>query len=112
VTADLYGTKHLGVNYGWMFSAYGAGGLAGPFLAAYLMKVVRQIPYQITDAGGNLVERMFPIGNYRPAFLASGIACIAAAVIVSLALRPAKQVMPAQIAAVKGELDGQFAKEE
>ena len=40
VTADLYGTKHIGVNYGWMFSAYGAGGLVGPFLAAYLMKVV------------------------------------------------------------------------
>lgn len=112
VTADLYGTKHLGVNYGWMFSAYGAGGLAGPFLAAYLMKVVREIPYQVTDAAGNVVERLFPIGNYRPAFIASGIACIAAAVIVAFALRPAKQAMPAQIAAVKGELDGQFAKEE
>jgi len=112
VTADLYGTKHLGVNYGWMFSAYGAGGLVGPFLAAWLMKVVRQIPYQITEPGGKIIERMFPVGNYRPAFLASGIACIVAAVIIILALRPAKPVMPAQIAAMKGELDGQIAKEE
>jgi hypothetical protein len=76
------------------------------------MKVVRQIPYQITEPGGKIIERMFPVGNYRPAFLASGIACIVAAVIIILALRPAKPIMPAQIAAMKGELDGQIAKEE
>ena len=91
ITADLYGTRHLGVNYGWMFSAYGAGGLAGPFLAAWLMKVVRQIPYQVTEPGGKIAERMFPVGNYKPAFLAAGIACIAAAVIIAVALRPAKK---------------------
>jgi OFA family oxalate/formate antiporter-like MFS transporter len=112
VTADLYGTKHLGVNYGWMFSAYGAGGLAGPFLAAWLMKVTNKIPYQVTEPGGKIVERMFSVGNYRPAFLTAGIACIVAAVIIVIALRPAKPVMPAQIAAMKGELDGQIAKEE
>lgn len=112
VTADLYGTKHLGVNYGWMFSAYGAGGLVGPFLAAYLMKVVNKMPYQVTEPGGSVVEKMFPVGDYKTAFLVSGIACIVAAAIIALALKPAKPVMPAQIAAMKGELDGQIAKEE
>jgi OFA family oxalate/formate antiporter-like MFS transporter len=90
VTADLFGTKHLGVNYGWMFSAYGAGGIVGPYLAAKMMKVVSQIPYQVTEPGGKIAERMFAVGNYRPAFLAAGIACVVAAVIIAVALKPAK----------------------
>ena len=95
VTADFYGTKHLGVNYGWMFSAYGAGGLFGPFLAAWLMKVVTKMPYQVTEPGGKVAERLFGVGNYRPAFLVAGFACLVAAAIC-LALRPPK---PAQVVA-------------
>ena len=94
VTADFYGTKHLGVNYGWMFSAYGAGGLFGPFLAAWLMKVVAQMPYQVAEPGGKVVEKLFAVGNYRPAFLVAGIACLAAAV-VCLALRAPKSAQAA-----------------
>jgi OFA family oxalate/formate antiporter-like MFS transporter len=90
VTADFYGTKHLGVNYGWMFSAYGVGGLFGPFLAAKLMNVVANLPYHVTEPGGKVVEKLFPVGNYRPAFLVAGVACLAAAVIC-LALRPPKR---------------------
>ena len=43
VTADYFGTKNVGANYGWMFTAYGAGGLFGPWLAPKLMKVVEKI---------------------------------------------------------------------
>jgi OFA family oxalate/formate antiporter-like MFS transporter len=32
-TADYFGTRHLGVNYGWMFTAYGTAGILGPLLA-------------------------------------------------------------------------------
>jgi OFA family oxalate/formate antiporter-like MFS transporter len=90
VTADFYGTKHFGVNYGWMFSAYGAGGLFGPFLAARLMNVVAKLPYHVTEPGGKVVERLFPVGNYRPAFVVAGVACLAAAALC-LALRPPKR---------------------
>jgi len=31
-TADFYGTKNLGINYGWVFSAWGAAGVFGPIL--------------------------------------------------------------------------------
>jgi MFS family permease len=31
--ADLWGTKHLGVNYGILFLAWGVGGVFGPLLA-------------------------------------------------------------------------------
>jgi OFA family oxalate/formate antiporter-like MFS transporter len=88
VTADFYGTRHLGVNYGWMFSAYGAGGLVGPFLAAWLMKVQAKVPYQVTEPVNKVVERVFTVGNYKPAFWVAGIACLVAGGLVALALRP------------------------
>jgi OFA family oxalate/formate antiporter-like MFS transporter len=87
VTADYYGTKHYGFNYGWMFSAYGAGGIVGPFLAAWLMKVVAKVPYKVTEPSG-VVEKVFTVGNYQPAFIVAGIACIIAAVIIVLMLKP------------------------
>ena len=83
VTADFFGTKHIGVNYGWMFTAYGAGGIAGPYLAARLMRVVDNVPYIVKDAGGNLTEKIFTVGDYRPAFFIAGIACLVAAVITT-----------------------------
>lgn len=35
LTSDYYGTKNLGVNYGIIFTAYGAGGILGPIMAGY-----------------------------------------------------------------------------
>ncbi len=87
VTADYYGTRHYGVNYGWMFSAYGAGGLFGPFLAAWLMRVATKVPYQVVEAG-QTVEKMFAVGNYRLAFVVAGVMCLAAAVAVQLVRAP------------------------
>lgn len=34
LVADWFGTRHLGVNYGWILSAWGVAGLAGPLFAA------------------------------------------------------------------------------
>ena len=39
VPADYFGTKNVGANYGFMFMAYGAGGLFGPWLAPKLMVI-------------------------------------------------------------------------
>lgn len=89
VTADFYGTKHMGVNYGWMFTAYGAGGLIGPFLAAYLMKVAKTVDYQVADAAGQITQKAFQVGDYRMAFLLSGVACLVAAVLMLLVKAPA-----------------------
>ena len=35
LTSDYYGTKSLGVNYGIVFTAYGAGAVLGPIMAGY-----------------------------------------------------------------------------
>ena len=33
-TADLYGTRNLGLNYGVLFTAWGAAGILGPIIGA------------------------------------------------------------------------------
>lgn len=86
ITADYYGTRHIGVNYGLLFTAYGSGGLLGPFLAAVLLQSASGIEYQALDATGALTTRVFQLGDYDTAFLAAGLLCLAAAVL-TLALR-------------------------
>ena len=69
-TADFYGTRNLGMNYGVLFTAWGAAGILGPFIAA----------------------RVFDrFGGYRYAFfIAAGLALVALASL-SLAKAPARE---------------------
>ncbi|MBM4091521.1 MAG: OFA family MFS transporter [Planctomycetes bacterium] len=91
VTADFYGTKHIGVNYGWMFTAYGMGGIVGPYLAAQLMVKVKDVPYQAADAASQIVEKQFAVGDYRPAFVVAGLACLVASVVTLLVKAPTRK---------------------
>jgi OFA family oxalate/formate antiporter-like MFS transporter len=86
ITADYYGTRHMGVNYGILFTAYGSGGLLGPFLAATLLQTADAVEYQALDAAGALTTRVFNLGEYDLAFLTAGLLCLAAAAL-TLALR-------------------------
>ena len=56
-TADMYGTRNLGMNYGLMFTAWGAAGIIGPMIGA-----------RVYDASG----------AYRYAFYAAGVLAIVA----------------------------------
>jgi len=79
-TADLYGTRHLGLNYGVLFTAWGAAGIFGPMI------------------GGRVFDSF---GDYRYAFYAaSALAVIAFASLAMVrplasdavqAFRPARQ---------------------
>jgi OFA family oxalate/formate antiporter-like MFS transporter len=57
-TADYFGTKNLGMNYGWVFTAYGVAGIIGPVVGGVLFDVTEQ---------------------YVLAFVFSGILCFIAA---------------------------------
>ncbi|GBD97156.1 MAG TPA: MFS transporter [Nitrospirae bacterium] len=57
-TADYFGTKNLGMNYGWIFTAYGVAGILGPVVGGVLYDASRQ---------------------YVLAFVFSGILCFVAA---------------------------------
>ena len=66
ITADTFGTKYVGQNYGWVFLAYAIGGIFGPVL------------------GGRLGD----MGNFPLAFTICGILCILAVVTIGL-VKPA-----------------------
>ncbi len=66
ITADTFGTKFIGQNYGWVFLAYGIGGIFGPIL------------------GGKLGD----MGNFPLAFTICGILCLVAAGIISMVKPP------------------------
>ncbi|MFQ6042554.1 MAG: OFA family MFS transporter, partial [Candidatus Poribacteria bacterium] len=57
-TADFFGTKNVGRNYGWIFTAYGIGGVIGPIMAGRIRDVWQ---------------------NWHAAFIISGAACLIAA---------------------------------
>ena len=65
-----------------MFTAYGAGGIAGPYLAASLMRVVDKVTYKPKARPGRS-WKIFTVGDYRLAFIAAGIACLVAALLVT-----------------------------
>lgn len=50
-TADYFGTKNLGMNYGWIFTAYGVAGLLGPVVGGVLFDVTKQYILAFVFAG-------------------------------------------------------------
>jgi len=70
LTAENFGTKNLGANYGAVFTAYGIGGIAGPMLAG-----------SVWDWAG----------SYYWAFIPAGVACLLATTLILL-LRPPKLI--------------------
>lgn len=73
-TAGTFGTKNMGKNYGWVFLAYGVGGIVGPQMAG-LFK----------DAGVGKGAQA-----WLPAFLISGVLCLVAAAVAGLVKRPTR----------------------
>lgn len=72
-TADFFGNKNIGTNYGWVFLGYGVAGIAGPQVAGY---------FKTAAKGGDVTAWVTP-------FIVAGVACIIAAVI-SLVLKSPK----------------------
>ena len=73
-TSDYFGMKHFGVNYGWIFTAYGVAGIMGPVV------------------GGVIFDAT---GQYLMAFVFAGLLCFLAAacsvVVWALARRPVRR---------------------
>jgi OFA family oxalate/formate antiporter-like MFS transporter len=67
--ADYFGSKNLGVNYGFLFTSYGVGGIFGPIL------------------GGMIFDKT---GSYLWAFVPSGILCLIAAGLAFALKKPKK----------------------
>ncbi len=73
ITADYFGNKNVGSNYGWMFTAYGVAGLAGPLLAGYFK-----------DAAQGAAQ---PAVWMTP-FIIAGVVCLLGAIVMAFTKRP------------------------
>lgn len=62
-TADYFGNKNVGTNYGWVFLAYGIAGIAGPQVAGYFKDAAQ---------GGDPTVWLTP-------FIIAGVSCLIAA---------------------------------
>jgi OFA family oxalate/formate antiporter-like MFS transporter len=74
-TADFYGTKHQGLNYGLLFTAWGVAGILGP------------------EIGARLFDEY---GNYQAAFYVAGVLAVVAFISEMMARRPS---VPAAVTA-------------
>jgi OFA family oxalate/formate antiporter-like MFS transporter len=72
-TADFYGLRNLGVNYGLVFSGFGVAGVIGPMLGG-----------KIRDASG----------NYHNAFVISAIMLLIGAVLAFFVKAPKTEAAP------------------
>ncbi len=73
ITADYFGNKNVGSNYGWMFTAYGVAGLAGPLLAGYFK-----------DAAQGATQPEV----WMTPFIIAGVVCLLGALIMAFTTRP------------------------
>ncbi len=71
ITADFYGTKNVGVNYGFVFTAYGVGGLLGNIFAPQVLEKTK---------------------SYNLAFLVAGILCLLGAIMTFTIKQPKKKI--------------------
>ncbi len=74
-TADFFGNKNVGLNYGWVFLAYGVAGIAGPQIAGYFK-----------DAAKGAMDA----SAWQTPFMIAGVACIVGGVIALMAKPPKK----------------------
>ncbi|MEO0075166.1 MAG: OFA family MFS transporter [candidate division WOR-3 bacterium] len=69
ITADFFGTKSVGINYGFVFTAYGVGGLLSNIFAPRVKELT---------------------GGYTLAFIITGILCLIGAILTFLLRSPQK----------------------
>ncbi len=90
-TADLFGNKNVGTNYGWLFTAYGVAGIVGPLLAGVFK-----------DAAAGATDPSM----WMTPFIIAGTACLVGSVLMALMPynpsarneRPADEVSHAKLA--------------
>jgi MFS transporter, OFA family, oxalate/formate antiporter len=98
-TKDYFGLKNFGVNYGWVFTAWGVGGLVLSQISGYVFDAAKAADKARLIGEGMAADLAAKgaKGNYDTAYLIAGGCLIAAALILALLKTPAPlpQAQPA-----------------
>jgi OFA family oxalate/formate antiporter-like MFS transporter len=74
-TADFWGTKNAGINYGMLFTAWGVAGIIGPRIGGVLFDKYKNYEYAFYWAAGlALIALLFEFVAKRPAIPDSAVA--------------------------------------
>ena len=65
-TADFFGTKNLGMNYGVLFTAWGAAGILGPYIAARVFDEFADYRYAFFTAAALALVAFAALSVARP----------------------------------------------
>jgi OFA family oxalate/formate antiporter-like MFS transporter len=65
-TADFFGTKNLGMNYGLLFTAWGVAGILGPIIAGRVFDATQSYQYAFYAAGVLAVIALGALMAARP----------------------------------------------
>ncbi len=90
-TKDYFGLKNFGVNYGWVFTAWGVGGLVLAQISGLVYDHAKAANKAELLAKGmsEAAAAKAAVGNYTLAYLIAGGCLIAAALILALLKPPA-----------------------
>ncbi len=88
ITADFFGNKTVGKNYGFVFISYGIAGILGPQLAGVFKDA----------AGGGFMPKI-----WMTPFIIAGATCILAAIIMYFTNAPKHKVEPVEAAEPSSE---------
>jgi OFA family oxalate/formate antiporter-like MFS transporter len=77
-TADFYGTRNLGMNYGLLFSAWGVAGVIGPMIGAQVFDLFRDYRYAFYAAGALALVAFGSLAVARPPHLLTPAAAVRA----------------------------------
>ncbi len=65
-SADFFGTRYLGLNYGLLFTAYGVAGVIGPIIAGRVFDAFGDYRYAFFSAAGLALVALLSIAFARP----------------------------------------------
>jgi len=65
-SADFFGTRNLGTNYGLLFTAYGVAGILGPIIGARVFDAFADYRYAFFTAAGLALVAFLALGLARP----------------------------------------------
>ncbi|MCX5759869.1 MAG: hypothetical protein NTU83_15475, partial [Candidatus Hydrogenedentes bacterium] len=84
-TADFFGNKNVGLNYGWVFLAYGVAGICGPFIAGHFTDAAQAAAAAATSPEAALAAKL---AAWKMPMLIAAVGCFAGAVLSALVQPP------------------------
>ncbi|HPC17093.1 MAG TPA: OFA family MFS transporter [Candidatus Hydrogenedentes bacterium] len=84
-TADFFGNKNVGLNYGWVFLAYGVAGICGPFIAGYFTDAAKAAAAAAASPELALAAKL---AAWKMPMLIAAAGCFAGAVLSALVKPP------------------------